>query len=93
MGPGAAAAWLGPERWARPVGGAGGAGMPRAPPEPPCPPQTGELVALKKVPLRRPEDGIPPQTLREIKALREIEDHPHVSGPAPDLGVPRTVPP
>ncbi|NXG72645.1 CDK20 kinase, partial [Baryphthengus martii] len=42
------------------------------------PPQTGELVALKKVPLRRPEEGLPPQTLREIKALREIEEHPHV---------------
>ncbi|XP_037267474.1 cyclin-dependent kinase 20 [Falco rusticolus] len=40
--------------------------------------ETGELVALKKVPLRRPEEGVPPQTLREIKALREIEDHPHV---------------
>ncbi|XP_068034338.1 LOW QUALITY PROTEIN: cyclin-dependent kinase 20-like [Anomalospiza imberbis] len=40
--------------------------------------ETGELVALKKVPLRRPEDGVPPQTLREIKALREIEAHPHV---------------
>ncbi|XP_017695669.1 PREDICTED: cyclin-dependent kinase 20-like, partial [Lepidothrix coronata] len=45
---------------------------------PPVPPQSGELVALKKVPLRRPEDGIPPQTLREIKALREMEEHPHV---------------
>ncbi|NXD46817.1 CDK20 kinase, partial [Copsychus sechellarum] len=51
---------------------------PGAPLSPPCPPQTGELVALKKVPLRRPEDGLPPQTLREIKALREIEAHPHV---------------
>ncbi|XP_005061378.1 PREDICTED: cyclin-dependent kinase 20, partial [Ficedula albicollis] len=40
--------------------------------------RTGELVALKKVPLRRPEDGVPPQTLREIKALQEIEAHPHV---------------
>ncbi|TRZ09633.1 hypothetical protein HGM15179_017466 [Zosterops borbonicus] len=40
--------------------------------------ETGELVALKKVPLRRPEDGVPPQTLREIKALREMEAHPHV---------------
>uniref|UniRef100_A0A669QGK4 Cyclin-dependent kinase 20 n=1 Tax=Phasianus colchicus TaxID=9054 RepID=A0A669QGK4_PHACC len=40
--------------------------------------ETGETVALKKVPLRRPEDGVPPQTLREIKALREIEDNPHV---------------
>ncbi|XP_053908128.1 cyclin-dependent kinase 20 [Cuculus canorus] len=40
--------------------------------------ETGELVALKKVPLRRPEEPLPPQTLREIKALREIGDHPHV---------------
>ncbi|XP_077028680.1 uncharacterized protein LOC129134628 isoform X2 [Agelaius phoeniceus] len=40
--------------------------------------ETGELVALKKVPLRRPEEGLPPQTLREIKALREMEAHPHV---------------
>ncbi|XP_057288302.1 cyclin-dependent kinase 20 [Pezoporus wallicus] len=40
--------------------------------------KTGELVALKKIPLRRPEEGLPPQTLREIKALRHIEEHPHV---------------
>nr|XP_041567858.1 cyclin-dependent kinase 20 [Taeniopygia guttata] len=40
--------------------------------------QTGELVALKKVPLRRPEEGLPLQTLREIKALREMEAHPNV---------------
>ncbi|XP_069738948.1 cyclin-dependent kinase 20 isoform X2 [Phaenicophaeus curvirostris] len=40
--------------------------------------ETGELVALKKVPLRRPEEPLPPQALREIKALREIGDHPHV---------------
>ncbi|XP_068280777.1 cyclin-dependent kinase 20 isoform X2 [Nyctibius grandis] len=40
--------------------------------------ETGELVALKKVPLRRPEEGLPPHTLREIKALREMEEHPHV---------------
>ncbi|XP_065715673.2 cyclin-dependent kinase 20 isoform X1 [Patagioenas fasciata] len=40
--------------------------------------ETGELVALKKVPLRRPEEGLPPQTLREIKALRHIQEHPHV---------------
>ncbi|XP_068780208.1 cyclin-dependent kinase 20 [Struthio camelus] len=40
--------------------------------------ETGETVALKKVTLRRPEDGLPAQTLREIKALREIEDNPHV---------------
>ncbi|PKK16853.1 cyclin-dependent kinase 20-like [Columba livia] len=41
--------------------------------------ETGELVALKKVPLRRPEEGLPPQTLREIKALRHIQEHPHVT--------------
>lgn len=45
-----------------------------------CPAQTGEIVALKKVALRRLEDGIPNQALREIKALQEIEDHQHVSG-------------
>lgn len=37
-------------------------------------------MALKKVALRRLEDGIPNQALREIKALQEIEDHQHVSG-------------
>uniref|UniRef100_A0A8C9P766 Cyclin-dependent kinase 20 n=1 Tax=Spermophilus dauricus TaxID=99837 RepID=A0A8C9P766_SPEDA len=42
------------------------------------PGQTGEIVALKKVALRRLEDGIPNQALREIKALQEIEDNPHV---------------
>ncbi|XP_063083415.1 cyclin-dependent kinase 20 isoform X2 [Cavia porcellus] len=36
--------------------------------------ETGEIVALKKVALRRLEDGIPNQALREIKALQEIED-------------------
>lgn len=41
--------------------------------------QTGETVALKKVALRRLEDGIPNQALREIKALQEIDDNQHVS--------------
>lgn len=36
-------------------------------------------MALKKVALRRLEDGIPNQALREIKALQEIEDNQHVS--------------
>lgn len=45
-----------------------------------CPKQTGEIVALKKVALRRLEDGIPSQALREIKALQEIEDSQYVSG-------------
>ncbi|XP_025069501.1 cyclin-dependent kinase 20 isoform X7 [Alligator sinensis] len=40
--------------------------------------QTGETVALKKVALRRLEDGIPNQALREIKALQETHDSPHV---------------
>nr|XP_033942418.1 cyclin-dependent kinase 20-like [Pseudochaenichthys georgianus] len=40
--------------------------------------ETGETVALKKVALRRLEDGIPNQALREIKALQEIEDNEHV---------------
>ncbi|KAE8277029.1 Cyclin-dependent kinase 20 [Larimichthys crocea] len=35
-------------------------------------------VALKKVALRRLEDGIPNQALREIKALQEIEDNQNV---------------
>lgn len=43
------------------------------------PAQTGEIVALKKVALRRLEDGIPNQALREIKALQEIEDSQYVS--------------
>ncbi|XP_055366503.1 cyclin-dependent kinase 20 isoform X2 [Betta splendens] len=37
--------------------------------------ETGETVALKKVALRKLEDGIPNQALREIKALQEIEDN------------------
>lgn len=41
--------------------------------------QTGRTVALKKVALRKLEDGIPNQALREIKALQEIEDNQHVS--------------
>ncbi|XP_067880427.1 cyclin-dependent kinase 20 isoform X3 [Heterodontus francisci] len=40
--------------------------------------ETGETVALKKVALRKLEDGIPNQALREIKALQEIEDNPYV---------------
>ncbi|XP_059589058.1 cyclin-dependent kinase 20 isoform X2 [Alligator mississippiensis] len=40
--------------------------------------ETGETVALKKVALRRLEDGIPNQALREIKALQETHDSPHV---------------
>ncbi|XP_041860930.1 cyclin-dependent kinase 20 isoform X2 [Melanotaenia boesemani] len=40
--------------------------------------ETGETVALKKVALRRLEDGIPNQALREIKALQKIEDNQHV---------------
>ncbi|KAI9106065.1 kinase-like domain-containing protein [Phlyctochytrium arcticum] len=39
--------------------------------------ETGEVVALKKVPLRRLEDGIPNTILREIKALQAI-DHQNV---------------
>lgn len=39
--------------------------------------QSGEIVALKKVPLRRLEDGVPNTALREVKALEQIE-HPHV---------------
>ncbi|XP_065427444.1 cyclin-dependent kinase 20-like isoform X5 [Chrysemys picta bellii] len=44
--------------------------------------ETGETVALKKVALRRLEDGIPNQALREIKALQEIEENQHDLKPA-----------
>ncbi|XP_031149037.1 cyclin-dependent kinase 20 isoform X2 [Sander lucioperca] len=44
--------------------------------------ETGETVALKKVALRRLEDGIPNQALREIKALQEIEDNQYDLKPA-----------
>ena len=40
--------------------------------------ESGEDVALKKVSLKKLEDGIPHTALREIKALQEIEDHEHV---------------
>lgn len=40
--------------------------------------ESGEVVALKKVPLRKLEDGIPNTALREIKALQEIEDNQNV---------------
>nr|KAJ3419818.1 Cyclin-dependent kinase 20 [Polyrhizophydium stewartii] len=39
--------------------------------------ETGETVALKKVPLRKLESGIPNTIVREIKALQEI-DHENV---------------
>ncbi|XP_073908637.1 cyclin-dependent kinase 20 isoform X5 [Castor canadensis] len=44
--------------------------------------ETGEIVALKKVALRRLEEGVPNQALREIKALQEIEDNPYDLKPA-----------
>ncbi|XP_060076422.1 cyclin-dependent kinase 20-like [Ylistrum balloti] len=40
--------------------------------------ESGEVVALKKVPLRKLDDGIPTTALREIKALQEIEENPYV---------------
>nr|CAH8827370.1 unnamed protein product [Trichobilharzia regenti] len=40
--------------------------------------ESGELVALKKVPLRKLADGIPNTALREIKALQFIEFSPYV---------------
>ncbi|XP_022098738.1 cyclin-dependent kinase 20-like [Acanthaster planci] len=40
--------------------------------------ESGEICALKKVPLRRLDDGIPNTALREIKALQEIEENPYV---------------
>uniref|UniRef100_A0A8C4QJ43 Cyclin-dependent kinase 20 n=1 Tax=Eptatretus burgeri TaxID=7764 RepID=A0A8C4QJ43_EPTBU len=39
---------------------------------------SGEIVALKKVPLKRLDDGLPNQVVREIKALQEIGDNPYV---------------
>ncbi|KAL3317303.1 Cyclin-dependent kinase 20 [Cichlidogyrus casuarinus] len=39
---------------------------------------SGDLVALKKVPLRRIEDGISHTALREIKALQMIEFNPYI---------------
>lgn len=39
---------------------------------------TGKTVALKKIPLRRLDQGMPTTALREIKALREINSQ-HVS--------------
>ncbi|XP_036874850.2 cyclin-dependent kinase 20 isoform X10 [Manis javanica] len=44
--------------------------------------ETGEIVALKKVALRRLGDGISSQALREIKALQEMEDSPYDLKPA-----------
>ncbi|KAK0147061.1 Cyclin-dependent kinase 20 [Merluccius polli] len=40
--------------------------------------ETGQTVAMKKVSLRRSEEGFPNQALREIQALQEIEDNPYV---------------
>ena len=34
--------------------------------------ETGEIVALKKVPLRKLEDGLPNTIIREIKALQHV---------------------
>ncbi|KAJ3313938.1 Cyclin-dependent kinase 20 [Boothiomyces sp. JEL0838] len=39
--------------------------------------KTGEIVALKKVPLRKLENGIPTTIIREIKALEQL-NHPNV---------------
>ncbi|BFZ17989.1 hypothetical protein BsWGS_21028 [Bradybaena similaris] len=40
--------------------------------------ESGDIVALKKVLLKNPEEGIPNTALREIKALQEIESNPYV---------------
>jgi len=40
--------------------------------------QSGEIVALKRVSLKRLEDGIPNTVLREIKALQAIEDNENI---------------
>jgi len=39
--------------------------------------QSGEIVALKKIALRKLEEGVPNTAIREIKALQQIE-HPNV---------------
>ena len=39
---------------------------------------TGETRALKKIPLRRLDQGMPASAVREIKALQEIDSE-HVS--------------
>ena len=40
--------------------------------------QSGEIVALKRVALKRLEDEIPNTVLREIKALQAIEENENV---------------
>jgi cell cycle related kinase len=40
--------------------------------------QSGEIVALKRVSLKRLEDGIPNTVLREIKALQAIEENENI---------------
>jgi cell cycle related kinase len=40
--------------------------------------ETGEIVALKKVPCRKLEEGIPVNIIREIKALQQINGHENV---------------
>lgn len=45
---------------------------------------TGQMVALKKIPLRRLDQGMPTTALREIKALQEINSQ-HVSKKRPDV--------
>ncbi|KAH9284611.1 Cyclin-dependent kinase 20 [Echinococcus granulosus] len=39
---------------------------------------SGELVALKKIPLRKLEEGIPHTAIREIKALQLMSSHPNI---------------
>ena len=34
---------------------------------------SGQIVALKKIPLKRLEDGISEATIREIRALQQLE--------------------
>lgn len=40
--------------------------------------QTGREVALKKVLLKRIDDGLPVSIIREVKTLQEL-DHPYVN--------------
>ena len=65
----------------------------------------GQIVALKKIPLKRLEDGISEATIREIRALQQLDsvyivkygaptptDHPHPTDGRPVQAV-RRVPP
>jgi cyclin-dependent kinase 7 len=47
------------------------------PASPPSPLQTGRVVAIKKIRITNPREGVPVTALREVKLLREA-NHPHI---------------